>query len=357
MNIDKYWISKKYRDIDIDTKHIISAHTLSVSTELSDVIKYDQIDNTINKMKSFDTINNYIVEKMLGSGAYGSVMLCRLDDRFNNMINDNSTDGFYGTSASNTTRKIKTNNRYAIKRMDKMGKSYDMAKIKMEILTQSQLNHPGIVKCYKWFESADNVYLVLDYIEGKNLFEVMTQWNYKIPHEKVRFYMKQMLDILMYLKQNNVVHKDIKPENILIDKMDKLYLCDFGFSRILTKESPYCIIDHIIGTPDYVSPEIIQLAKHDYATDMWGFGVMLYELTYGEQPFYHKSVSDTYRNIMSKSIESILALALTRYDPTKSYRSLPYLRKINKLIKKILVNDPLKRITIEQCFEEEYFLD
>lgn len=109
----------------------------------------------------------------------------------------------------------------------------------------------------------------------------------KLPEDKVRLYGKQILDAMLYLHQNRILHRDLKPQNILLEK-DVIKICDFGFAKQMTASTNF--LRSIKGTPLYIAPEIIDEKKYTHKVDIWSFGVILYELATGYTPFYASTI-------------------------------------------------------------------
>jgi len=99
---------------------------------------------------------------------------------------------------------------------------------------------------------------------------------------------KQMISALHYLHSNKIIHRDMKPQNILIGPDRQLKLCDFGFARALTQQS--LTLTSVKGTPLYMAPELVQEQPYDHTVDLWSLGVILYELFRGEPPFYTNNI-------------------------------------------------------------------
>lgn len=314
---------------------------------LSQMIRNESVDILSGRLKTNKTIHNYQVCKTIGSGAFGTVRLCKLLDKVRKTDHD---------EPRNDVEPDKE--RYvAIKQIYKHRQRTNMINIYMEILTQGYLAHPGIVRCHEWFEDDNNLYIVMDYVKGSNLYELQTSYpNNQLPFDKAKSYARQLIGVLLHLKKHNVVHRDVKPENILIDTDDNLYLCDFGFAIVLQPESPYRRDSAAVGSPDYVSPEVIKLENHDYSTDMWAVGVILFEITYNKQPYYAETAHETYYKILHKTVDTLL-LPYERNHGFNKYSSSQYLIDLHTLIRRLLITDPQKRLKVEDCYKENYFIN
>jgi len=147
-----------------------------------------------------------------------------------------------------------------------------------------QLRHPFIVALYYAFQTSEKLYFVLDYCPGGELFFHLTRMK-RLPEHMARFYAAEITLALEYLHLNNVIYRDLKPENILLDEDGHVKLADFG----LAKEN---VQDHeqgansLCGTPEYLSPEILERKGHGSAVDWWALGMVTYEMLTGLPPWY-----------------------------------------------------------------------
>lgn len=143
----------------------------------------------------------------------------------------------------------------------------------------------------------------------------------KLPEDKVRLYGKQILDAMLYLHQNRILHRDLKPQNILLEK-DVIKICDFGFAKQMTASTNF--LRSIKGTPLYIAPEIIDEKKYTHKVDIWSFGVILYELATGYTPFYASTIQQlkpkilynpvNYPSWMSPNLRSLIEGMLQKRD-------------------------------------------
>ena len=181
----------------------------------------------------------------------------------------------------------------ALKIITKSGKSEkEIENLRKEFEIQKDLNHPNIVRIIETFETKSRLISVTEYVPGElhKLFDVYKDNGRKrrLPEAKVREIAIDLMSALFYLHQNRILHRDIKPQNILIDTQGRAKLCDFGFARNLSLDTH--VLTSIKGTPLYMAPELIQEQPYDYAADIWSLGCILYELSVGEPPFSTKSI-------------------------------------------------------------------
>ena len=135
----------------------------------------------------------------------------------------------------------------------------------------------------RYFHDTKNVYLLLEYLSGGELFKKMAKAGGFLSEETCRLYMRDIAEGLKYLHDRGVIHRDIKPENILIGEDGKLRLTDLGWAVTtpsLGPEGPG-VRYTLCGTPEYLAPEMVAGTGHTLAVDLWALGVLLYEMLYG----------------------------------------------------------------------------
>ncbi|KAJ4460683.1 putative cAMP-dependent protein kinase type 1 [Paratrimastix pyriformis] len=183
-------------------------------------------------------------------------------------------------------------------------------------------NHPRIVHLYGTMQDAEHLYMIQEYVAGGEIFShLRKKGNFQVP--TARYYAAQIVLVLEHLHANNVVYRDLKPENLLLDANGQLKITDFGFA----KEVPDVTFT-LCGTPEYLAPEIILNSGHSKAVDWWALGILIYEMIFGFPPFFDDNPFRTYEKIVQ------LRLPFPRtIDPAAK-----------DLIKKLLKKDKTERL-------------
>ena len=167
-----------------------------------------------------------------------------------------------------------------------------------EIQTLSQMDHPNIMALFEVIDTRMNVNLVMEMCNGKSLYHyIKKKENMRLPEELCRVIFRQLVDGIAYLHSNDIVHRDLKLDNILIDPSDgnRIKIIDFGFSIRAPADQKLTLF---CGTPHYMDPDISR--KKDYnghAADVWALGVILFILLTGKLPFFGEFEQDLYRKI------------------------------------------------------------
>ncbi len=155
-------------------------------------------------------------------------------------------------------------------------------RFKVEAQAAAALNHPNITQIYAIEESGDQIFIVMEYVQGKELKEAIQSQNLTID-EKIRITL-QICNALKLAHDKGIIHRDIKSTNIMLDESGNVKIMDFGLAKILGSAqitSP----GTTVGTMAYMSPEQITGEPADRCSDIWSFGVLLYELFTGKMPF------------------------------------------------------------------------
>nr|KAG5700609.1 hypothetical protein BaRGS_015405 [Batillaria attramentaria] len=205
-------------------------------------------------------MDNYHVLEIIGEGSFGKVYKGR--------------------------RKY-TGQIVALKFIPKVGKSdKELRGLRREIEIMRGLHHDNIIEMLDSFDTEKEVVVVTDYAEGE-LFQILED-DGSLPEEQVQTIAAQLVSALFYLHSHRILHRDMKPQNILLGKGGTVKLCDFGFARGMSTNT--LVLTSIKGTPLYMSPELVEEKPYDHTADLWALGCILYELFVGTPPFYTNSI-------------------------------------------------------------------
>lgn len=171
-----------------------------------------------------------------------------------------------------------------------------MEHVNAERYILSRVKHPFVVDLFATFQDSLNVYMLMSYVPGGELFTHLRRAQRFTP-DVTRFYLSTIVLALKYLHSFNIIYRDLKPENLLLDARGYLRLTDFGFAKIIEDRTWT-----LCGTPEYLAPEIIQSDGHGKAADWWACGVLCYEMLVGYPPFYDESPYGIYEKILSGHI-------------------------------------------------------
>jgi non-specific serine/threonine protein kinase len=202
----------------------------------------------------------------------------------------------------------------------------NVERFEREAKAAAALSHPNIVTIYDVLEEDDQICIVMEYVDGKSLREVINE--YDLGLDKTIDVISQISEGLSQAHQAGIVHRDIKPENIIIDKDARVKILDFGLAKLkgvskLTKETS------TLGTIHYMSPEQLQGKEVDHRSDIWSLGVVLYELLTGEVPFKGEYESAVMYAVLNENIKP-----MTDKDTPE---------ELDRIIEKCLTKDPADR--------------
>ncbi|XP_076826452.1 myosin light chain kinase, smooth muscle-like isoform X2 [Brachyhypopomus gauderio] len=180
--------------------------------------------------------------------------------------------------------------------------SKDKEAARGEIELMKQLCHPKLVQCLGAYVSRSEIAMIMEYIAGGELFERIVADNFEHTEPTSMQYMRQILEGVQYIHRKNIVHLDLKPENIVcVNSTGTLIkIIDFGLARKLEPGKPLRVMQ---GTPEFVAPEVISYEPVDLPTDMWSTGVICYILLSGESPFQGNTDAETLALVTAASWE------------------------------------------------------
>jgi serine/threonine protein kinase len=236
-------------------------------------------------------IGNYRIEEIIGRGGMGVVY---------------------------RARHVQLPRVVAVKSIDaRAGEESDPARLKQrfekEAYIQSQLDHPGIVKVYDYIVDQSAYYIVMEYVEGRSLAQLLARDGAPLPIERALDFFEQMLIAVSYAHEfvyrdqdgsshRGLVHRDLKPANILITPKDSVKITDFGIVKLVGAH----VTDTLggsYGSPEYVSPEQAAGQALDQRSDIYSLGVILYEMLAGTPPFWNKTGTLAHTEIVRMHIE------------------------------------------------------
>lgn len=265
-----------------------------------------------SRRKDVRNVGSYILGATLGEGAFGKV---KLASHFQSRQN------------------------VAIKILDKTKMNEeedDFFRVQKEISVLKKMRHKNIIQLYEIMESVKNIYLVMEYCEGKELFDYIVMKKQLTEAEALKYF-QQIIDAVEYMHSQNIVHRDLKPENILLDDKLNVKLSDFGLSTNYSNEN---LLSTPCGTPSYAPPEMLKGEEyHGLLSDVWSTGIILYAMLCGYLPFSESDQDINCKNIIEGNYELPESLS----------------PQVKDLLKNILQIDPLDRYDIDQIKKHPWF--
>lgn len=217
----------------------------------------------------------------------------------------------------------------AIKSITKNAEPDALEHFHNEVDILKKLDHPYILKSFESFEDGENFYHVTELVERGSLYDYVNLRG-ALSELEAKFIFSQILSTIEYLHlQKHIVHRDLKLENILLDRDRKIRLIDFGFSEVFDENK---LFDKMVGSPAYVAPELAIGVPYDLTVDVWSLGVILYAMTVGRLPFLGSTIEIQLKRVV---------LIEPFYPPTLSVT-------LTDLLKRLLQKDPLQRIKINE---------
>ncbi|KAI5964587.1 GIN4 [Candida pseudojiufengensis] len=205
--------------------------------------------------------------------------------------------------------------------------------IEREIIIMKLLNHPNVLRLYDVWETSKALYLVLEYVEGGELFDLLVERGPLEEPEAIKYF-RQIILGTAYCHALGICHRDLKPENLLLDAQLNVKLADFGMAAL---ESNGKLLETSCGSPHYAAPEIVSgLKYHGAASDVWSCGVILFALLTGRLPFDDENI----RNLLLKVQAGNYEMPIDEIS-----------KEAQNLISKMLEVDPTKRISTEKILK------
>ncbi|XP_028818688.1 MAP/microtubule affinity-regulating kinase 4 isoform X3 [Denticeps clupeoides] len=254
-------------------------------------------------------IGNYRLLKTIGKGNFAKVKLAR---------------------------HILTGREVAIKIIDKTQLNpTSLQKLFREVRIMKGLNHPNIVQLFEVIETEKTLYLIMEYASGGEVFDYLVSHG-RMKEKEARAKFRQIVSAVHYCHQKNIVHRDLKAENLLLDADSNIKIADFGFSNEFTLGNK---LDTFCGSPPYAAPELFQGKKYDGPeVDIWSLGVILYTLVSGSLPFDGQNLKELRERVLRGK-----------------YRVPFYMSTdCEGILRKFLVLNPAKRCTLEQIMKDKW---
>ncbi|KAF2885739.1 hypothetical protein ILUMI_20443 [Ignelater luminosus] len=220
------------------------------------------------EIKTRSVYDDYDILEEIGTGAFGVVHRCR---------------------------ERKSGNIFAAKFIP-VSHAMEKELIRKEIDIMNQLHHPKLINLHDAFEDDDEMVLIYEFLSGGELFERITAEGYQMSEAEVINYMRQICEGIKHMHERNIIHLDIKPENIMCQtkKSTNIKLIDFGLA---TKLDPNELVKISTGTAEFAAPEIVEREPVGFYTDMWAVGVLAYVLLSGLSPFAGENDIETLKNV------------------------------------------------------------
>ncbi|GAA5917391.1 hypothetical protein JCM8208_006472 [Rhodotorula glutinis] len=222
------------------------------------------------------TLGDFDMLDTLGTGTFGRVLLARLRTSPNR---PNQTQPHY----------------FAMKVLEKntVVRLRQVEHVNSERSTLAHVRHPFVVNLFCTFQDEANLYMLLEYVQGGELFSHLRRAQ-RFSADVARFYTANIILVLENLHAQDIIYRDLKPENLLIDSTGHIKVTDFGFAKYVPERTWT-----LCGTPEYLAPEIITATGHGAAADWWALGVLLFELLAGYPPFFADNPLEIYEKILA----------------------------------------------------------
>jgi len=229
--------------------------------------KKDDDDDGRSGPKLHFKLDDFQIIRTLGTGSFGRVHL----------VQHKETKDFYA---------MKVLNKAQVVRLKQVEHTINEKKI------LDQIDHPFLVKMYGTFQDDHNLYMIMEYVVGGELFTYLRR-NQRFSVEMSKFYAAEVVCAFEYMHSKNIAYRDLKPENLLLDSDGHIKITDFGFAKVVPD-----ITWTLCGTPDYLAPEIIQGKGYGKSVDWYALGVLIYEMIAGYPPFYDEDHFRLYEKIL-----------------------------------------------------------
>ncbi|KAL9042791.1 MAG: hypothetical protein Q9180_000328 [Flavoplaca navasiana] len=219
------------------------------------------------------TLGDFAIQRTLGTGSFGRVHL----------VQSKHNGRFYAVKVLKKAQVVK---------MKQVEHTNDERKMLQKV------KHAFLVTLWGTFQDSKNLYMVMDFVEGGELFSLLRK-SQRFPNPVAKFYAAEVTLALDYLHSMHIIYRDLKPENLLLDRHGHLKITDFGFA----KEVPD-ITWTLCGTPDYLAPEVVSSKGYNKSVDWWSLGILIFEMLCGFTPFWDAgSPIKIYENILKGKVK------------------------------------------------------
>ncbi|XP_055695734.1 serine/threonine-protein kinase PAK mbt [Lutzomyia longipalpis] len=229
-----------------------------------------------------------------------------------------------------------TGRQVAVKKMD-LRKQQRRELLFNEVVIMRDYHHPNIVETYSSFLVDDELWVVMEYLEGGALTDIVT--HSRMDEEQIATVCKQCLKALAYLHSQGVIHRDIKSDSILLASDGRVKLSDFGFCAQVSQELPKR--KSLVGTPYWMSPEVISRLPYGPEVDIWSLGIMVIEMVDGEPPFFNEPPLQAMRRIRDML-------------PPKLKNAQKVSPRLQSFLDRMLVRDPAQRATAAELLQHPF---
>ncbi|XP_036208082.1 myosin light chain kinase family member 4 isoform X1 [Myotis myotis] len=220
----------------------------------------------------------------------------------------------------------------------------DKDEVKNEITVMNQLDHVNLIQLYDAFESKNDIVLVMEYVDGGELFDRIIDNNYNLTELDTILFIKQICEGIRHMHQMYILHLDLKPENILCVNRDtkQIKIIDFGLAR---RYKPREKLKVNFGTPEFLAPEVVNYDFVSFPTDMWSVGVIAYMLLSGLSPFLGDNDAETLNNILA-----------CRWDlEEEEFQNIS--EEAKEFISKLLIKEKSWRISASEALKHPWLSD
>ncbi|KAG9142579.1 hypothetical protein Leryth_011668 [Lithospermum erythrorhizon] len=214
--------------------------------------------------------------------------------------------------------------------------------LKSEIVILKKVDHPNIIRLHGMIEESGKIYIILEHCRGGDLSMYLQKRQGRIPEATAKHFMQHLASGLKILRDNNLIHRDLKPQNLLLSRNDDratLKIADFGFARSL---HPLGLAETLCGSPLYMAPEIMQQQKYDAKADLWSVGAILFQLVCGRTPFTGNNQLQLLQNIVKSND--------IQFPPEANDLTPDCIN----LCRKLLRRNPVERLTFEEFFSHPF---